>query len=272
MKEVPVMLSNKLKIIIAIIALGACISLVGVKIIDSGESGIKKVVGKVHDEALGAGFYIYNPFTTTIYTMNNKTQKEQDTTEVYTKDVQQVNVTYAINYNLLPNSSVKMFTSVGPRYAEILIPQIINGSMKNIIGKWDAIELVANRSKASTDIEDMISESLKPYGLMVSGFQLTNIKFRPEFETAVEAKVTAVQQAEQAKNQTVQVQEQAKQRVITAQADAQAMQIQTAALKESQSLVLYEAVKKWDGVLPKIITGAGGSIMNIPQEFANKDK
>jgi len=66
------------------------------------------------------------------------------------------------------------------------------------------------------------------------------------------------------RNETVQIQEQAKQRVIAAQADAEAMKIKTDALEKSQSLVLCEAVQKWNGVLPTIVLAGRGQILNIP--------
>lgn len=237
-----------------------------IQTIEPGTSGVKKTLGKVEDKALPPGLYFYNPFTTDIIEMDNRVQTFTGADEVYTKDVQQVGVDYVLNFNLQADQSVKIYTTVGSNYANVLIPQAVKGILKNTIGKWDAIELVANRGKASSDIEAAIATELAKNGMSVTGLQLTNIKFGKEFEQAVEAKVTAVQQAEQSRNQTVQVQEQAKQRVISAQADAQAMQIQTAALKESQSLVLYEAVKKWNGVLPQFVTGENSNLlMQLPQ-------
>jgi regulator of protease activity HflC (stomatin/prohibitin superfamily) len=198
--------------------------------------------------------------------MDNRVQKMEDRTNVYSKDVQQADIIYTLNYSLDQAASVRMYTEVGGFWAEKLIPQAVLSSMKNVIGQWNALELVSNRMKASTDIESMIRATLKDRGISVSGFSLTNIDFQNEFEQAVEAKVVAVQKAEMAKNQTVQVQEQANQRVIAAEADAKAMMIKTDALTKNQSLILYEAVQKWDGQLPRIMSGGtGGNFLNIPE-------
>jgi regulator of protease activity HflC (stomatin/prohibitin superfamily) len=161
-----------------------------------------------------------------------------------------------------------MYIEVGYTYADILIPQVVNGSIKNVIGKWNAIDLVGNRDKASSEIEKQIADILSTRGLVVQKVELTNIDYDQAFEAAVEAKVVAVQRAEEAKNTTVRVKEEAQQRIIAAEADAEAMKIKTTALKESQSLVLYEAVQKWNGVLPKILTGDTGSILNVPTDFS----
>jgi prohibitin 2 len=238
----------------------------GVHVVDSGNTGVKKVLGEVKQDPYPPGMYFVNPMTSTIIEMDNHIIKWSEKTNVYTKDVQQADVSFALNYSLLPSASVRMYATVGENWSDTLVPQVVSGAMKNVIGQWDAIELVAKRAQASQDIETQIAEALKSSGIAVTGFQITNIQFKPEFEAAVEAKQVAVQKAEQSRNETVQIQEQAKQRVIAAQADAEAMKIKTDALEKSQSLVLYEAVQKWDGHTPSIVTvGSGsGSILNIP--------
>lgn len=236
----------------------------GMDTVDQGETGVKKTLGKVEKEPLPPGLYFYNPFVSSITDMDNHTLKWESKSAVYTKDVQQADISFAVNYNLSPAASVPIYSTVGRDWSDILLPQVVNGSMKNVIGKWDAIELVANRSKATVDISNTIAESLFKYGIAVTGFQITNIDFKDEFEQAVESKQVAVQKAEQARNETVQVQEEAKQVVIRATADAQAMQIKSAALSQNQNLVAYEAVKKWNGVLPQIQTSGSGTMFNIP--------
>lgn len=251
-----------LLLVIPVLGLSGC----GIEIVDAGNTGVKKTLGKVTDETFPPGLYFVNPLTTNIIQMDNQVQKYTADTPVYTKDVQQASVSISINYNLRPDASARIYREVGREYVTRLMPQVIAGSLKNVIGKWNAIELVSNRAAAQAEIREMIAAELDDHGIVVSGFELTNIDFVDAFEQAVEAKVVAVQRAEEAKNQTVRVQEEAKQRIIAAEADAKAMQIKTAALRESQSLVLYEAVQKWDGVLPKIIGGEGGNMLNIPAQ------
>lgn len=237
----------------------------GVQTVDQGNTGVKKTLGKVQADPLPADIYFYNPFTTSIIEMDNHVQKIEDKTNVYTKDVQQADISFAINYSLKPDYSVKMYSTIGQDWEKVIIPQVISGVMKNVIGKWNAIELVSNRDKAATDITAAISAEMAPYGVTITGFQLVNVQFQPEFEKAVEAKVIAVQTAEQSKNETVTVQEQANQRVIAAKADAQAMQIKSEALSKNQGLVAYEAVQKWDGVLPVYVTGSAMSnLIQLP--------
>lgn len=251
-----------LLLIIPCLGLTAC----GIDIVDAGHTGIKKRFGAVEDKVYPPGLYFYNPLTTDMFDMDNRVQVTSDKSAVYTKDVQQAEISYTLNYALSASASAKIYSTVGWDWEQKLIPQVITGAMKNVMGKWEAIPLVANRDKATADITQSITDGLQAYGIIITKFEITNIDFRDEFETAVENKVVAIQNAEQAKNQTVQVQEQANQRIIAAKADAEAMEIKTAALAKSQSLIMYEAVQKWNGVLPKIVGGNGGNLLNIPPE------
>ena len=239
-------------------------------VVDAGHTGVKKTLGKVSEDLYPPGLYIVVPLISSIIQMDNRVLKLEDETDVYTKDVQQSRVRYTLTYALNGNASANIYTQVGIYWANTLIPQVVTSSMKNIIGQWAALELIANRGKASQDIEIMIASTLKDRGISILGFALTNIDFQPQFEQAVEAKVVAVQNAEMAKNQTVQVQEQANQRVIAAKADDEAMQIKTDALTKNQSLIMYEAVQKWNGELPKIVGGDGGNLLNIPEGLLSK--
>ncbi len=249
-------------LILAVLPLAGC----GIKTVEQGNTGIKKTLGKVDGDPLPAGFYTYNPFMSSVIEMDNHIQKYENKANVYTKDVQSADIEFTINYMLKPEASVKMYSTVGTDWADVLIPQVISGSMKNTIGKWNAIELVSNRDKAAAEIQEAIGNELAAQGIVVTGFQLTNVKFNSEFEKAVESKVIAVQKADQAKNETVQIREQASQTVIAAKADAEAMQIKSEALSKNQGLVAYEAVQKWDGVLPVYVLGGNiSSFLPTPE-------
>lgn len=260
------------KFILSALLITSCLSLnaCGVETVQQGTTGIKKSYGKVEDHAYDAGLYFYNPFVSDMFTMDNHIQKLEDKSNVFTKDVQKADVQWAINYLLQPGASLKMYMTVGRNWEDVLLPQIINGSMKNTIGQWNAVELVSNRDKAAAAIEAAIAKELIPYGVVVSGFQLVDMQYDAEFDNAIKNKVIAIQKAEQAHNETVQVQEQAKQVVITADADAQAMKIKSEALSQNQNLVAYEAVQKWDGVMPQYMMGGAGTIFNIPVQDTGK--
>lgn len=232
-------------------------------IVDAGERGVKVTMGKVSPESYTEGIHFVTPFVSKIHTMDIKTQKANPATTVFTKDIQQARLAYVINYNLQPENAHKMFKEVGKNYKETVLMPIVEGTVKNVIGGWNASDLIANRAKATSDILTKLQEQLEDNYINVTDFNITDIDYSDVFEKAIEGKVTAEQEALKAKNQTVQVQELAKQKVISAEAEAKSMAIRANALTQNKALVEYEAVQKWNGVLPTYIMGNSVPFVNL---------
>lgn len=234
-----------------------------IAIVGAGERGVKVTLGKVSPQSYVEGVHLITPFISKIKNMDVRTQKNFIETEVYTKDIQQAKISYVINYNLQPLNAHKMYQEVGMNYSENVIMPVVEGIIKNVIGKWNAQDLVANRESATNDIVIKLQKELAPRYINVTGFQITEINYSQVFERAIESKVTAEQEALKAKNRTVQIHEEAKQKLISAEAEAKSMQIRATALSQNKALVEYEAVQKWDGKLPEYMMGNTIPFMNI---------
>jgi len=228
-----------------------------------GERGIKIRLGEVQPESYGEGLHFIFPFIQKFRTMDVKTQKNTFTTSVYTKDIQQAQITYVINFNVQPDKVNKLFQEVGLDYTSKIIFPVVEGTIKDIIGKWNAQDLIANRERATGDILFKLQTQLTDNYINVTDFQMTEINYSSVFEKAIESKVTAEQEALRAKNKTVQVQEEAKQKVIAAEAEAKSMAIRAQALSQNKSLVQYEAVQKWDGKMPQYMMGNSVPFINV---------
>ena len=235
-------------------------------IVGVGERGVKVTLGKVSPTSYTEGVHFVTPFISHIKNMNVKTQKNYVETSVYTKDIQQAQITYVLNYNLQPENAHKMYREVGMNYSDTVLTPVVEGTIKDVIGKWNAQDLVANREKATKEILEKLQDHLTPKYINVTDFQMTAITYSGVFEKAIESKVTAEQEALRAKNKTVQIQEEAKQKLISAEAEAKSMSIRANALTKNKALVEYEAVQKWDGKLPEYMMGNSISFINIAKK------
>jgi len=238
----------------------------GIEVVNTGHRGVKTTYGAVQEGILEEGLYWYNPLTSSIHEMNVQVQTHQLDLQTYTRDVQQAKLHLVVNYNLEKTKAPEMYRDVGEDWEEKLLPQAISGTVKTVIGKWDAVDLVGNRDTAQALIQEQLTAALAQRDVHVTRVELTDITYTAEFEKAVESKVKAIQEAEQAKNQTVQVSEQAKQKVISAEAEAKSMTIRSQALSQNQALVSYEAVQKWDGKLPVYMLGGATPFISIPSQ------
>ena len=235
----------------------------GMTQVDTGHRGIKVSFGKVVDGPLPEGLYFYNPFLYEIVQLDTRTQIMAGATMAYTKDVQQTNLTYVLNYGLNPDSTVEIFKTVGRDWSQKLVTPVVEANIKEVIGLFEAVDLIANREKAKQAILEQIKTEVNAKGVLITNVELSNIDYSDEFEQAVEAKVTAIQRAAEAKNKTVQVQEEANQKVIAAKAEAESMAIRSQALAQNRGLVEYEAVQKWNGILPVYMMGDTVPFLNL---------
>ncbi len=234
-----------------------------IAIVGVGQRGVKVTLGRVSPQSYTEGVHFVTPFISKIKTMDVKTQKRSVTTEVYTKDIQQARIAYVMNYNLQPTNAHNMYREVGVDYVEKVLLPVSEGTIKDVIGKWNAQDLVANRETATSDIYNKLVKQLEPKYINITGFQITDINYSEVFERAIENKVTAEQEALKAKNKTVQIQEEAKQKLISAEAEAKSMSIRANALTQNKALVEYEAVQKWDGKLPEYMMGNSIPFINL---------
>lgn len=232
-------------------------------VVGAGERGVKVTLGKVSQESFGEGMHFITPYISKIVKMDVKTQKYSTQTHVYTKDIQQAKISYVVNYNLLADSAYRMYQEVGMDYVSKVINPVLEGTIKDVIGKWNAQDLVANREEATNDILVKLHDQLTDRYVNVTSFQIVDINYSEVFERAIESKVTAEQDALKAKNKTVQIQEEARQKVISAEAEAKSMSIRANALTQNKALVEYEAVQKWNGILPTYMMGNSVPFINL---------
>lgn len=234
----------------------------GFRTIDTGNVGIPTTFGKITGEPETEGLHFYNPFSSELHEMDTHVLVMNDKTEAYTKDVQEATVTYVLNYQLRKTDAGKVYAAFGGDWANRIIPQIVLGTLKEVIGQWDAVDLIQNRQKAGVQVATAITNVLATKSIDVSRFEITDLQYSAEFNKAIEAKVIAQQNAIREQNHTVEVQQIANQTLISAEAQAKAMQIKAQALEANPRLVEYEAVQKWDGHMP-YMTGGGTPFINF---------
>lgn len=247
--------------------------------VDTGNIGVKRTFREASLEPLSPGLHWTIPFAQDIVEINIQTQKWETEASAYTKDVQQAEVKFALNYGLDPRVAVNTFVTVGAEWQNRLVGQVVFESIEGVFGQYNAVDIVAKREQVSRQIEAAIRAKLATRGVLVPNFQVTNIDFAPAFEKSVEAKVIAEQDAIREKNATVQIEEKARQQIATAkgnaestvlnaEAEAKAIRIKTEALEKNDKLIELVKAERWNGVLPTTVLGGDGVVpfMNVGEK------
>ncbi len=235
----------------------------GIEVVNSGFMGIKRHKGEISTIELQAGMHFYIPILSDIFELDIREQMQESVVSAYSSDNQIIKVTYKVNYKPIPNKVAELYIKLGENYFSILAPQRVEASVKEVIGKVKATNLVQERQRVSNDAFEKIKNRFSGLDIIITNFEITNFDYDNDFENAVKAKVIAKEQAVEEKNRTVKIAEQAKQAVLRAQAEAKAIRIKAQALSQNKDLIQLEAVRKWNGVLPQYTMGNTVPMINL---------
>ena len=235
----------------------------GIYSIDPGYRGVMVTLGKVSDHSYENGVGFKWPFISSVIKMDVRTRKMTDKTSTYTSDIQTADLEYTFTYDLNPKNVHILYETVGLDYEAKAVLPSLNDVIKDVIGKWQAQELVANRDKARVDVLAGLQERLDKRFFQNIIFQLADIDYSDKYESAIEDKVIAEQKAQEAVNNTRRIKEEAEQKLISAKAEAEAMEIKSEALSKNKGLIEYEAVQRWDGKLPQYMLGNSVPFVNF---------
>lgn len=190
-------MKKSLLIVVAALVLVAIIATTCTATVETGYTGIVTTFGRVEDITMEAGLHFKSPFQK-IIAMDNREQKTSFTTEAFSSDIQQVNITGSINYAINKSTAMNLFKEVGTDYFNKLVNPRMLEITKGVFSKYTAENLVANRETLSESIRDGLYEELKDYGINVISLSIENIDFTDAFTDAVEAKQVAAQRKLQA--------------------------------------------------------------------------
>ena len=276
-------------IVALIVAIILALSMI--KTVPTGYTGILTTFGKVEPNTVSAGVHVIAPWQK-IVKLDNRTQKVSVETDTFSKDIQQVKVSLAVNFCIDQATAQELYKTVGVNYYEsVVLPRILE-NVKAVVAEYSAENLVAKRGELSDEILTRLTDDAAAYGINIISISVEDIDFTDEFTDAVERKQVATQnklaaETEQAQKTmeeqaaadraVISAKAKAEQDVIAANAELEVTKIQAEAAlyageKEAEmnkriaesltpNLVKYYYIKQWEGVLPKTVLGEDNSFM-----------
>ena len=270
----------------------------GFRVIDSGERGVKTTFGKASQEVLMPGLRWKWPLIQGITIYDVRIQKAQQETPLFSADVQDTKVLYAVNYQLDPERVVEIYQTYGTKkqLEQVLLDPATSAALKDTMGQYKAEEMIEKREEGAKRILVRMQKDMKEANepIIIKDFTLKDIDFSDKFENAIEAKVVAKQDALTEKNKIEQEKAKTEQKIVQAEADAKKVKIeaeanaakvkieaeaeaakidllstaqaaaiekQGKAIAENPEVLQLKTIEKWAGTVPAVVSGDKGSIM-----------
>lgn len=223
--------------------------------VPTGYVGIKTRFGKAQDGVIQEGLAFKTPFVENIVKIDCRTKKKEITSEASTKDLQTVNASIAVNYNVDKDTVGKLYREIGNDYENIIISPAILEAIKSSMAKYTAEELITKRSDVSLMIQETLVKKVSNRGISITEFNITNIEFSYEYNQAIEAKAVKQQEVIAAKAELEKQEIQNKKEISIAEKDAKVMELQNKkitekTLKLKRLEVMQSMIDKWNGVMP----------------------
>ena len=267
---------KKFKIIGSVIAivLILVLAITNLTIIPTGYTGVKTSFGQVQETEIKSGQLNFTiPFVQSIAKVNNKQQDKKiesqiwgetnDKTPIYAADL-------TVTYQIQPEKSVWIYTNVTD-IKNLVSDALVASAVKSAMSELSPQD-VTNRTKIEPLVQTKLAESLnQKYGedvVFVNKVVINNMDFEDAYNTAIQEKSIAQQNAAKQKIENeaaIAKAEAEKQVAITnAEAEAQKTAIEAEAqanankmLAESLSdtLIRYQEMQKWNGALPQYVGG-----------------
>ena len=229
--------------------------------VGAGERGIVQNFGAVQDVVLNEGIHFKIPVVQTVTSMDVKIQKILTDAVASSSDLQDVDLSVALNYHIIPDKANLVYQKIGLEFKERIIDPAIKEVMKAVSARYTAEELITKRPAVSSEMKEALKSRLLKSNIAVDAFSIINFSFSQTFTDAIEAKQTAEQNALKAKRDLDRIKVEAEQTVAAATAEAKALGLQkqniTPDLIELRKIEAnLKAIQKWNGILPNV-TGSG---------------
>lgn len=236
-----------LSIIGGIVILGCVFS--SFSVIETGERGVVLRWGE-YKYTMNEGLNFKAPFIDNVYKMQVRDTTYSADTEVSSKDMQTIKISSSLVYSLDPNKVSDIYRRYGNRVEDVIVKPTIAEVVNSVIAQYPIEEFVNKRDEISQKIMDAFKAKVGDTGIEVKSFLITNHDFSDDFNKAIEQKKIAEQAAITA--------EYNKQ---TAKLDSEANQYRQEGL--SKYVLMEKFLDKWDGHMPKVMSGDGGNLSMI---------
>jgi regulator of protease activity HflC (stomatin/prohibitin superfamily) len=234
--------------------------------VDTGRVGVVTQYGQVTGRELDEGLSWVLPWgLNNVTEYDIKTQKVETNVAAATKDLQDVNATIVLTYNLNRGKVSEVHQQVGANYQEIDIDPQIQEAFKATTAQFTNQELITKRPEVKEVVLKTLKERVEANGRYnIQDIAITNFTFSAEFNKAIEAVQIANQNVAKAKQELETVRVEAEKQIAEAEARAEAQRLQQQTL--TSEILTQEWIKKWNGTLPTYMGGGDSSfLLQIPK-------
>lgn len=257
-------------IVCVVLVLVAIIAVASITIVPAGHKGVTLNMGAVTGSVMNEGINFKIPFVQSAEIIDVRVKKyESNDNSSASKDLQTIKSSIAVNYRVDQDHVADLYQKIGMSYESTVINPAISECIKSVTSRYTAEELITKRTEVSEEMKNFLQDKLSEKYILVDSFNIVNFEFSEAFNTAIEEKQIAEQNALKAKYDLERIKTEAEQAITKAQGEAEAMKLKNEQI--SQNIIYLEFIEKWDGKMPTYY-GSDNLFLGLDMNQVQEDK
>ncbi|MFL9904599.1 prohibitin family protein [Paraburkholderia fungorum] len=238
--------------------------------VPAGYVGVMTTFGAAAPATYDPGIHFRMPLSQSMHNVYIGVYKAESDVAGSSKDLQQADMKVSVNFNILPAAAVGVYANLGSDPWTQVMDPAVHDVVKAVIARYDATDLIQKRDQVGQEIRESLLTRFKNIGVNVSAVNIVDFQFSKQFNDAIEAKITAQQNALRVENEIAQTKWEAQKRVVESEAalqvaenTAKANELTGKSLEASPMLIEKLKVEKWDGHYPTYMMGSAMPMIQI---------